>query len=438
MSSLIGKTRKPKFELHLKIYDLNNVPLVSGQSYIKWHLAHSMHAEHRGRTAKCPVANHQVDYGFTRLVPSVRISIDKNNHLAECPIEFEIVQEFSVAEKITLGHVRLNLSEYVGESEVLAKDTTPVPPSRQQSVSSASTNQSSVAPTPSPPEPGHVEDGVVRRYLMFDSKINSTLKLGILMAQVDGERNFVAPVLRSAPVFGSLAGFQDPIQAEDDPGSLPNITKSRDAYELQDLYRRTLAAAWVRQPSELPADECIEDIFSGGNGWKPMKSTVNVTADTDDDDNNNNNNNNSTSNNHTTTATIINNNNNNNNNNNRSANSTLRPSDFRRLQPPPASPARNHRRNISASSDRSSSNTVTNRPIRRTVRIARPGSRDLREDDAGSVRSASIGSIAPTLGSGSDADRRGDDGPSTRRLREVGESDLRSDLMAWELPGVAS
>ncbi|RDA87379.1 hypothetical protein CP532_6985 [Ophiocordyceps camponoti-leonardi (nom. inval.)] len=418
MSSLIGKTRKPKFELHLKIYDLNNVPLVSGQSYIKWHLAHSMHAEHRGRTAKCPVANHQVDYGFARLVPSVRISIDKNNHLAECPIEFEIVQEFSVAEKITLGHVRLNLSEYVGESEVLAKDTTPVPPSRQQSVSSASTNQSSIAPTPSLPEAGHVEDGVIRRYLMFDSKINSTLKLGILMVQVDGERNFVAPVLRSAPVFGSLAGFQDPIQAEDDPGSLPTLTKSRDAYELQDLYRRTLAAAWVRQPSELPADECIEDIFSGGNGWKPMKSTVNVTPDTDDDETNNTNN----------------------NINNRSANSTLRPSDFRRLQPPPpVSPGRHHRRTVSASSDRSSSNTVTARPIRRTVRIARPGSRDLREDDAASVRSASIGSIAPTLGSGSDADRRGgDEGASARRLREVGESDLRSDLMAWELPGVAS
>ncbi|RDA90648.1 hypothetical protein CP533_6818 [Ophiocordyceps camponoti-saundersi (nom. inval.)] len=424
MSSLIGKTRKPKFELHLKIYDLNNVPLVSGQSYIKWHLAHSMHAEHRGRTAKCPVANHQVDYGFARLVPSVRISIDKNNHLAECPIEFEIVQEFSVTEKITLGHVRLNLSEYVGESEVLAKETTPVPPTRQQSVSSASTNQSSTAHAPPVPEARHVEDGVVRRYLMFDSKVNSTLKLGILMAQVDGERNFVAPVLRSAPVFGSLAGFQEPIQAEDDPGSLPNLTKSRDAYELQDLYRRTLAAAWVRQPSELPADECIEDIFSGGNGWKPMKSTINLTPDTDDDDNNTNNNN------HTNT----------NGNTIRSANSTLRPSDFRRLQPPPpSSPGRHHRRTVSASSDRSSSNTVTGKPIRRTVRIARPGSRDLREDDAASVRSASIGSIAPTLGSGSDADRRGDDGgSSTSRLREVGESDLRSDLMAWELPGVAS
>lgn len=33
------------------------------------------------------------------------------------------------------------------------------------------------------------------------------------------------------------------------------------------MYRRTLAAYWSAQPGELKADECIEDIFGGGNGW---------------------------------------------------------------------------------------------------------------------------------------------------------------------------
>lgn len=35
----------------------------------------------------------------------------------------------------------------------------------------------------------------------------------------------------------------------------------------QDVYRRTLAASWQLQAGELQADECIEDIFSGGDGW---------------------------------------------------------------------------------------------------------------------------------------------------------------------------
>ena len=44
-------------------------------------------------------------------------------------------------------------------------------------------------------------------------------------------------------------------------------SKSREVGELQDMYRRTLAAYWAAQPGELKADECIEDIFAGGDGW---------------------------------------------------------------------------------------------------------------------------------------------------------------------------
>jgi hypothetical protein len=44
-------------------------------------------------------------------------------------------------------------------------------------------------------------------------------------------------------------------------------TNSREAGELQDMYRRTLAAYWSAQPGEFKADECIEDIFAGGDGW---------------------------------------------------------------------------------------------------------------------------------------------------------------------------
>jgi hypothetical protein len=61
-----------------------------------------------------------------------------------------------------------------------------------------------------------VEEGVVRRYLMQESKINSTLKVGIAMKQVDGERNFTAPPLKSAAVFGGIAGIIAGEQAEQD------------------------------------------------------------------------------------------------------------------------------------------------------------------------------------------------------------------------------
>lgn len=91
-------------------------------------------------------------------------------------MHFEVVQDYGVGgrgEKIVLGQVTLNLAQYVEESDAIDTD----------------------------------DDGVMRRYLMQESKINSTLKIGIGMRQVDGERNYIAPPLNTAPVFGGITGI---------------------------------------------------------------------------------------------------------------------------------------------------------------------------------------------------------------------------------------
>ena len=103
--------------------------------------------------------------------------------LQERTIDFEVIQDYNSdvrGEKITLGHVSLNLAEYV---EISDQDG---------------------------------EDGITRRYLMQESKINSTLKIGISMKQLDGERSFIAPPLKTAPVFGGITGIMDFEQREDD------------------------------------------------------------------------------------------------------------------------------------------------------------------------------------------------------------------------------
>ncbi|KAF2817622.1 uncharacterized protein BDZ99DRAFT_374428 [Mytilinidion resinicola] len=231
----VPKTRRPKFDLNLKIVDLTNVPLVSGSSFVKWHLPHSTAAEHRGRTDKSPIKDHKVAYDYEKTT-SVRLTVDKNGMLQESWIHFEVVQEYSVggrSERIALGNVKLNLAEYVEQSEADG------------------------------------EEGVCRRYLMQESKINSTLKINIFMKQTEGDKNFIAPPLKTAQVFGGIAGIMSAEQGEpDDVGSTPALSsKSGEAGELQDMYRRSLAAFWAAQPGELKADECIEDIFSGGDGW---------------------------------------------------------------------------------------------------------------------------------------------------------------------------
>jgi hypothetical protein len=160
-------------------------------------------------------------------VGSIRIGIDKNNNLTECPIDFEITQEFSMVaggggggrdEKIVLGNVRLNLSEYIEESEGLSRETTAEKGHFRKRSSGAGASPTTVKPSVLSEDDWNDDGGIVRRYLMQDSKINSTLKIGILMVQVDGERNYVAPPLKTAPVFGGIAGIMAGEPAEPDDG----------------------------------------------------------------------------------------------------------------------------------------------------------------------------------------------------------------------------
>jgi hypothetical protein len=73
----------------------------------------------------------------------VRLTVDKSNMLQESHISFEVIQEYGSGGKdsrVVLGHLKLNLAEYVEPSE-------------------------------------DGEEAVCRRYLMQASKINSTLKV---------------------------------------------------------------------------------------------------------------------------------------------------------------------------------------------------------------------------------------------------------------------
>lgn len=209
--------------------------------------------------------------------------------------------------------------------------------------------------------------------------------------------------------------------------ALPSLSKNRDVAEVQDLYRRTLAASWTRQPSELYTDECIEDIFSGGNGWRTKHRSATSPDSEDDYDEDGEN------------------------------SGTLRPNDFRRMgmnhrrnhsgssshfraggSYQPHSPHPHHHRTPSGSSDKSVS-TVTgggNRnPFKKGVRILREDGRETpsRDDDMISTRSVgSLASVAPTLGS---SERETE---HMKRVKEIGESDVRDDLVAWSLPGIAA
>jgi hypothetical protein len=237
-------------------FDLNNIPLVVGTAFVKWHLPSSTAAEHRGRTERAPITDHRCIWDYTKEL-TIRMTIDKSLLLSETEIHFEILQEYSEGARdgrVVLGQVKLNLAEYADRSH-LDNDSAALDPD---------------------------DEGITRRYLMQQSKINSTLKIGIQLKQLDGDTNFTTPHLKSAMVFGGIAGIvsaEAGIEDNEGMGHMPTITsKTRELSELQDIYRRTLAATWACQAGELPPDKLIEDLFSGGDGGRMQPPQPNPTS----------------------------------------------------------------------------------------------------------------------------------------------------------------
>ena len=105
----------------------------------------------------------------------VRLTVDKNGMLTVSEIEFEVLQEYSPsarAERIVLGNVRLNLAEYAISS------------TERRDGGDEGDEEAGLEG-----ERGEEVVGVVRRYLMRESKINSTLKV---IAQIPSR---VSPIL---------------------------------------------------------------------------------------------------------------------------------------------------------------------------------------------------------------------------------------------------
>jgi len=163
------------------------------------------------------------------------------------------------------------------------------------------------------------------------------------------------------------------------------------------MYRRALAASWSAQPGEHTADEVIENIFAGGDGWS-LSSAKKPRPPFDED-----------------SGSVS---------GDEAGGGTLRPSDLRRMH---RHSLMGHRRHQSGTSDK------TTRAV--TIHQARSGHgrrRSSVKDEGleGRGRSESLTSLAPTLGS-SDHDRE----LGLKRAREVEEHEVRDDLVAWRLPG---
>ena len=89
------------------------------------------------------------------------------------------------------------------------------------------------------------------------------------MKQTEGDRNFTAPPLKKAAVFVGITGIMagDEIEPEIHSRKAKKAKDKEIDDEDRDLYRKIMAAEDSRLPWQPRADDMIEDLFNGGDGW---------------------------------------------------------------------------------------------------------------------------------------------------------------------------
>lgn len=142
-------SRRPKFQVNITINELNNLPQISGLSWIRWYIKDSPKPDARGRTEKHQVREHKVVYNDSKANFTHHIRINSEGTLRECIAVFDVQWAHSdTGDKVLLGKAEANLSEYVNQE----------------------------------PQP--------TRFLLRESKVNCTLSLTIDIQQISGPKSY--------------------------------------------------------------------------------------------------------------------------------------------------------------------------------------------------------------------------------------------------------
>ncbi|CAB4390243.1 hypothetical protein RhiirA5_396177 [Rhizophagus irregularis] len=238
---LVPKNRKVEFEVEVFIQELANVPLVTGLYYVKLKLKNG--EKSNSMTSRAPIKDHSIFWNY-KLENFVQIVIGKDGVLMPCELNLKIKQELNGGKEINnIGKLSLNLSEYVGLN------------------------------------------AMTRRYLLQDSKINSTLKLTINMKQtIVNSSSYKVPPLKKTQIFGGIAGvISEQSERQDDERSPRafrssfsphHIKRSRSNSSLGSAYyaqathvtpitSSLVANSFLRKVGDKSPTDVVEEIFMG-------------------------------------------------------------------------------------------------------------------------------------------------------------------------------
>eukprot|EP00158_Paraphelidium_tribonemae_P008577 Partr_v1_DN28616_c3_g1_i2_m49407 putative Conserved hypothetical protein len=144
------RNRKVNFEVTIKIECLTDIPLVHGNFTARWKIRNALN-DHRGQTQSIPIIDHTVTWNNEFTTKALMV-IGKDSVLTPCDLSINIKKEANAGKKPeSIGKVRLDLAEFAG------------------------TKFNS------------------REYLLQQSKMNSTLRISVILRQMNGDPLYRIP-----------------------------------------------------------------------------------------------------------------------------------------------------------------------------------------------------------------------------------------------------
>jgi len=274
------QAKKPKFLFTLEIQELINIPKVSGSCFVKWYIKTESPTSQqlKGHTPKNHIKDYRSHWSYSH-ESLLRLSVKKSKELQEKTLVMIIYVEThehhhskthqklesmehklpKVDKTTVLGRVEINLAEYV-----------------------------------------NYEHPTSNRYLLQESKVNCILTVKIGMELLKGDKTqYVAPSIKSSNIFkgisnvlnesstvghDSMNGASSANATGTGNGSTSQISSEKlhkttiilSDPILSKLYEKTFEISWDSRPGEFNAMECIDDIFSGGDGWAKNEDGKNL------------------------------------------------------------------------------------------------------------------------------------------------------------------
>ncbi|KTW31505.1 hypothetical protein T552_00147 [Pneumocystis carinii B80] len=211
MFRLFNLKYRPKFHIKITIHNLINVPLVSGQMFIKWYLKDSISTKTRGKSQKVPIKNHKVTWDHD-ISCIISMKIGKHQRLSESWMIFEVNQELRCAShQLVIGRVEINLAEYVG----LSKET--------------------------------------GCYLLQNSKVNSLLKISISIEQICGNTDYIINPPQKKQMF---YGIVDLMSKHNTPNQEKNNLDNLSPRKLKDL------DSFIHEQDAMTNEPYLLDVFN--------------------------------------------------------------------------------------------------------------------------------------------------------------------------------